>query len=416
VDIRLDLVGGMAGDMFIAALLDAFPALAPLLLDNIAATSADGAIGCQLLDFDDSVLTGKRFNVTREIRPEGIAVHACHEHATWQSIRAGLRAAAIDPSVRQHAIAIFELLADAEGAVHGVRSEDVAFHEVGAWDSIADIVGAATLIHALQGARWSCSPVPLGAGRVTTAHGILAVPAPATVRLLLGMSTLDDGIAGERVTPTGAAILRYLCGPDAEFRGTTAVVRRLVATGCGFGSRALRGISNHVRVLAFQADPAEEVATVVDDGSGGRDIHVIEFEVDDQSGEDLATGLDRLRVHPGILDVVQCPVFGKKGRIMMHVRVLVREQRLDDGIEACFRETTTIGLRHRVVKGVGLKRAIRHVDVDGERLRVKLAERPGGRTAKAESDDLGRTEGQALRTRLRRRAEAEALLGSATDV
>jgi uncharacterized protein (DUF111 family) len=136
-----------------------------------------------------------------------------------------------------HAVQIFTLLAEAEAWVHGIEVERVAFHEVGAWDSIADIVGAAALIAALGATRWSSSPVPLGSGRVTTAHGVLPVPAPATARLLTGMTTVDDGVAGERVTPTGAAILRYLC-PPAENAAASLAARKLIACGTGFGSRA----------------------------------------------------------------------------------------------------------------------------------------------------------------------------------
>ncbi len=401
--IHLDLIGGLAGDMFIAALLDAFPEHEASVIQSVAALQASSIV-CRVEPFADRVLQGRRFYV--EAAQEFSLNPAAHVHTTWRSIQARIRAADLSPGIKGHALAIFGLLADAEGSVHGVPAEEVEFHEVGAWDSIADIVGAAALIHALAASCWTASPAPLGGGRAHTAHGELPVPAPATARLLLGMPTLDDGIGGERVTPTGAAILRYLCPPssssDTGAKSPASAVRRLCRIGTGFGARRLPGLSNHVRVLCF-----EPIAV----SSGGqREISVLEFEVDDQSGEDLATGLDRLRAHAGVLDVVQTAVFGKKGRLMMHVRVLARQAESSAVVEACFRETTTIGLRRHTVEGIGLNRSLDEVCVDGHRLRVKLVERPGGVTAKTECDDVRTQDTHAERASMRQRAEAAALL------
>jgi pyridinium-3,5-bisthiocarboxylic acid mononucleotide nickel chelatase len=413
VELHLDLVGGLAGDMFIAGLLDAFPEHETAVLSAIECISEAHPVTCSLQPHADRVLSGRRFVVesfTKYIGHIPFAFPPSHEHTDWRSIRHRLQEAQVDEAVRCHAIAIFELLAQAEASVHGVAVDEVMFHEVGAWDSIADIVGAAVLIDALGAARWTTSAVPLGSGRVRTAHGLLAVPAPATTALLMGMATLDDGVAGERVTPTGAAILRYLCPPqlpNMEAAVARSQVRILRRSGNGFGSRVLPGLSNHVRVLCF--DTAEAIE------GGHREIDVLEFEVDDQSGEDLAAGLDRLRAHPAVLDVTQSPVFGKKGRMMVHVRALVRHGCMNEGIEACFRETTTIGLRHSRVRGIGLKRSIEEVMVDGLPLRVKIAERPGGRTAKTESDDVLTHSDHARRAALRARAERQALDGKQVE-
>ncbi len=230
----------------------------------------------------------------------------------------------------------------------------------------------------------------------------MPVPAPATALLLQGFETFDDGIPGERVTPTGAAILRYLgCAP-----GTGKAPRRLARTGLGFGTRALPGLSNCLRALVFEAQHTDIAA-------GHRELAVIQFEVDDQSAEDLAAGLDRLRATEGVHDVVQMAVFGKKGRMATHVQVLARPAALETVSEACFRETTTIGLRTHLVNGLALPRRTAEVEVDGRRLRVKLVERPGGATGKAEADDALATPGHAARARLRRRAEAMAEDGDA---
>jgi pyridinium-3,5-bisthiocarboxylic acid mononucleotide nickel chelatase len=404
MQIHLDALGGMAGDMFAAALLDAFPEHEAGVRASVRTACRD--VTCALLAHDDGVLTGRRFVVEGPGSAEdGAHAHGTHHHhhgdahphRHWAAIRSDLAGSGLAPGVRDRALAIFTHLAEAEARVHGVDVDAVAFHEVGAWDSIADIVAAAHLADALGATRWSVGPLPLGSGRVMTAHGPLPVPAPATALLLEGFPTLDDGVPGERVTPTGAAILRHLCDPAAAAAPVPRVLRR---SGTGFGTRRLPGLSNCVRALVF-----EEVATA---GAGHRALGVIAFEVDDQSAEDLALGLDRLRAHPAVFDVVQAPVFGKKGRMMTHVRALVRADALAEAVEACFRETTTIGLRHHVVAGAALARRHETVEVDGRPVRVKTVARPGGRTAKAEADDAA-GDTHAARAALRRRAEARAL-------
>ncbi|AIQ89475.1 LarC family nickel insertion protein [Methylobacterium oryzae] len=428
--IHLDALGGVAGDMFAAALLDAFPEHQAGVSASIRAV--DGRIACAVRAHNDGILSGARFAVSAPGVEPGPAPHRhdhparhdhphphdhAHDHAhddghghgdghdqghghghrPWSEIRAALEAADLAPAVRAQALAIFGHLAAAEARVHGIAVEAVAFHEVGAFDSIADIVAAAHLIAALGARSWSVSALPLGSGRVRTQHGPLPVPAPATTLLLEGFSTLDDGVPGERVTPTGAAILRHLCGEDPGRGRPRGILGR---TGIGFGTKVLPGLSNCLRVLVLDEAAARP---------GRRDLAVIAFEIDDQSGEDLAMGLDRLRGEPGILDVVQAPVLGKKGRMMARIQVLVRPESLEAAIAACFRETTTIGLRYHRVEGAVLDREARTVDHAGRPVRVKVVDRPGGRTAKAEADDARDHAGHAARARLRREAERLAL-------
>lgn len=208
---------------------------------------------------------------------------------------------------------------------------------------------------------------------------------------------MDDGVAGERVTPTGAAILRHL--------GCTAGIvprpGRLSASGLGFGARKLPGLANVLRVLAFDltdAPAADEVA-------------LLGFEVDDQTAEDLALGLDRLRACHGVLDVVQSPVFGKKGRMAAQVQVLAQPQQLAAIINACFTETTTLGVRHQLLaRSVLERKETASAAADGTAVRVKLARRPDGElSAKAESDDVRAGGGRSAREILRRASEATAL-------
>ncbi len=415
MQIQLDALGGVAGDMFVAAVLDAFPEHEAGALASAAASLAGSAgdVTCRLVPHNDGVLQGRRFLVERGLVERAAPAHDHHSHdhhshghRHWSDIEADLRRADLSPAVRDHALAIFGHLARAEARVHGIAVAAVAFHEVGAWDSIADIVAGAHLVDALGAERWEIGPLPLGSGRVRTAHGPLPVPAPATVLLLEGFATIDDGVAGERVTPTGAAILRHLreLGSPEAPRGP----RRLGRTGIGFGTKTLPGLSNCLRLLVFDEAGAAQPAHAKP--APHRELAVIEFEVDDQSAEDLAMGLDRLRGHEHVFDVVQMPMFGKKGRMTTHVRALARVDGVTEAIAACFRETTTIGLRHHVVEGAALPRALATVEVEGRPVRVKVVDRPGGRTAKAEADDALAHATHATRAAIRREAERLALI------
>jgi uncharacterized protein (TIGR00299 family) protein len=383
--IHLNPLGGVAGDMFAACLLDAFPEHRQGVLD---AASLVAGVACRLLPHDDGTLTGVRFQVDASIHH--------HHHTAWRDIRAMLEAASLTPGTRRHAIGIFAVLAEAEGRVHGRPADEVTFHEVGAADSIADIVAAAALLDAIGPASWSVAPLPIGGGTVRTTHGMMPVPAPATALLLEGFTVHNDGIAGERVTPTGAAILRYLdCAATPQPPG---VLRN---SGYGFGTRTLPGISNCLRAMVFDTASATP--------GHHRELAVISFEVDDQSGEELATGLDRVRAVDGVHDVVQMPAFGKKSRLAVHVQVLTSPASLDAAVDACFRETTTIGLRTHIVQGRALPRSFATVEVEGYPLTVKLVERPADRgsllTGKAEADHVRPVSTHAARARLRRDAE-----------
>ncbi len=382
--IHLDPLGGIAGDMFIAAMLDAFPYLTE---GAIAAAQSVAPVSCTLKPHRDHALAGHRFTVEE-------SVHHHHHHAHWSDIRARILASGLTHKVKSHAIAIFTGLAEAESRIHGVSADDIAFHEVGAADSIADITGAAFLIDAIGPATWSTSPLPLGAGTVETAHGRLPIPAPATALLLQGLLVTDDGIPGERVTPTGAAILRHLgCGPRPA--GLL-----MGATGIGFGTRKLPGLSNCLRVLVFEQHEPSEPAAIPH-----RALLVITFEVDDQSPEDLATGLDRLRAAAGVHDVLTMPAIGKKGRMTTHIQILAAPAEEEAVLAACFAQTTTIGLRTQLVTARALPRQLTEATIDGRTIRLKTVQRPGGPTTKAELDDLAPAETHAARTRLRRQAE-----------
>lgn len=393
--VHLDAVGGIAGDMFSAALLDVRPDLWLACERAIAAVGLADGTRVSLAGHHDSMLTGSRFVV--ETAPQGRSV-IDRPHIRWRDIRDRIASACFDKGVQAVALSIFRTLAEAEGAVHGVDADDVVFHEVGADDSIADILSAAAIISGLGRCRWSIGPIPRGRGFVATEHGVLPVPAPATLELLKGFVMIDDGEQGERVTPTGAAILRHLA-PSQE---ADPVPRRLIGAGVGFGTRMLERRSNVLRASLFAA---------ADAGLQGDRVEVLRFEVDDQTGEDLAVALERLRGVVDVIDVCQWPVLGKKGRMGAAVQILVRPEAAERVVDEVLAETTTLGIRRGTVARTTVRREVR--DVDG--VPVKLARRPKGTSAKAEMDGLAHFQGVASRQAKRKRVESGAMEEEASD-
>lgn len=433
--IHLDAVGGVAGDMFVAALLDAFPDLAPRVLADARAVLPEGAGEPFLREGLSGGLAVRRFGLEgghshshthsahpslalmAEIDPatqtspavlvealgprvepgdEGArgsgepAHYHLHTHGagTYRDMVARIEAAPLGAGTSGHALAILSLIAQAESALHRVPVEEVHFHEIADWDSLLDVVAAGSLAAALEGAVWTVSPLPLGGGLVKTQHGLLPVPAPAAAALLQGFDWRDDGVSGERVTPTGAAILKHLARSGAPLGG------RLVASGNGAGTRNLPGLPNVLRALVFEPVAAEG------DTLAGDVVTVLECEIDDMTGEEIGTAMELLRGEPGVLDASFAPRFGKKGRPMVALRLLAQPDRAEAVAQACFAQTSTLGLRRREERRLVLKRAAGEV----AGVAVKRAARPGGDTVKAESDALtGDT--LAARRALKQRAE-----------
>jgi pyridinium-3,5-bisthiocarboxylic acid mononucleotide nickel chelatase len=274
----------------------------------------------------------------------------------------------------------------------------VQFHELGGWDTVVDCVAAAWLVNALGRPSWSLGPLPLGGGTVETAHGRLPIPAPATLRLLEGFALRDDGISGERVTPTGAAILHYL-KPTQTWM---APALRLAGTGYGLGTRELGGIPNLLRALFFQRSDS----LIADESIG-----IIRCEVDDQTAEDLAYALERLRTGPGVRDVCYWTAVGKQGRMVAAIQILCDPDVLHQVALACLNETSTIGVRTAVETRRVLPREMEVTQVDGRPVAIKRVTRPGGtQTSKIEFASLAESGGDfAERARIRRMAEGTSL-------
>lgn len=392
--IHLDLVGGLAGDMFVAALLDALPPLAAPLFAELAKVQPAGAPAPALTPTSQAGLRAARFGLARSPRPAGLAPAAAGAGSRYVDLRERIAGAGLDAATAREALALLATLADAEAHVHGIAVEHVHFHELADWDSLLDVVAAGFLAAHLDGAAWSASAVPLGSGTVKTAHGVLPVPAPATAHLLRGYPCRDDGVAGERVTPTGAAILRRLVPVESYARPRPGGT--LVAVGMGAGTRVVPGHANVARALVF-AEQAPATAPAV---------AALEFDIDDMTGEEIATAAEHLRATAGVIDVSVGARLGKKGRPLTDFRVLVDPAQTDAVARACFAQTSTLGLR--VVEA--RRHVLRRDEAPGDGVRVKLAHRPdGARTAKAEHDDV--REGATLHQRrsARARAEREAL-------
>ena len=400
--IRLDAVGGIAGDMFAAAMVDALPDLRARVLADAVAVLPPGTGTPVFMPGTSAGLHCLRFGLSAPAgdhhRHHDHHHHDHHAHAGFCDMVARIEAAPLSPGTATHAIAILRHLAEAEAAIHHVPVDEVHFHEIGDWDSLMDVTAAGSVAAALEGARWSVSALPRGDGLVRTRHGLLPVPAPATARLLEGFTWRDDGIGGERVTPTGAAILRHL----VEAASSRGIVGRLQGTGTGAGTREYPGQPNILRATLFEA-PADGLSEegLSEEGPGEEDILVLSFEIDDMSAEEIAVAADRLRASGGVRDLVLIPAIGKKGRPVHTFRLLVEPTARDSVADACFTETSTIGLRWQAARRAVLHRARAE---DGA-VRVKTVTRPAGPSRKAESDDLAPLAGLDARRAAKRKAE-----------
>jgi uncharacterized protein (TIGR00299 family) protein len=240
-----------------------------------------------------------------------------------------IHAAPLPDAVKASSERVFQVLAEAEAAVHGVAIDRVHFHEVGAVDSICDIVGACLAVNLLSIERIYCSPVNVGSGTVNTEHGVLPVPAPATARLLQNRPVYSRGPAMELTTPTGAAFVTAL----AESFGAMPPMR-ISAIGYGAGDRDFREQANVVRVMVGEPSGAAESTTV----------SLIEANIDDASPQVIAYAIDRL-LEAGALDAIVIPAQMKKGRPGVLLQIVSAPEKQEELVAVLFRETTTLGVR-----------------------------------------------------------------------
>jgi uncharacterized protein (TIGR00299 family) protein len=386
--VHLDTVGGVAGDMFVAAMLDALPELEARVRADLRAALPAAAGRVELTAGTSGGLAVRRFALVPPLDPPPPSpIH-------YGDIVALIEAAPLAPGSAEQALAILKRLGEAESRIHGVPLAAVHFHEIADWDSLADVVAAGSIAAALDGATWSVSDLPRGGGRVRTRHGLMPVPAPATALLLAGFRLIDDGVSGERVTPTGAAILAHLVDPEAR----PPAGARLLSSGLGAGTRQLPDMPNIVRAMVHDlaARPANDV------------VAVIAFDVDDMTGEEIGQAAERLRAAAGVLDLALSQHLGKKSRPLIEFRLLVEPAHREAVIDLCLVETSTIGLRWHEAQRRVLPRRAELIDGPDGQLRLKAVTRPDGSvTAKVEADDLGGLDGLAARRRAARRTEGD---------
>ncbi len=349
---------GLAGDMLLAALLDAG---APL--DAVrSAITATGLTGWEL--------TGER------ITTHGLSATRVHVdvHDPVTERRAAeliaLASAATPPPVADFAVRALTAIAIAEAALHQADPDTVHLHELGGHDTLIDIVGTAAALHALDVTSVHSAPLPLGTGQVRTRHGVLPSPAPATLSLLQGALVTGTGLPGETVTPTAAALLHA-----AGTRYGPPPVMTLARTGYGAGSRQLPDRPNVASVTLGTEPP-----TVV---TGTETVDVLATNLDDVTGETLAYVITQA-LAAGALDAWTTPAVMKKGRPAHVLHVLARPEDSAALQQLVFAETGTLGIRRSTVSRTALPRHSTSIDLDGVPIRIKHG--PYG--AKPEYEDL----------------------------
>jgi len=303
--------------------------------------------------------------------PEPVAAHTHAPHRHLSAILKIIRSAPLSEAVKERACRAFQVLGEAEAAIHSIPIEKVHFHEVGAVDTIVDIVCAAVGAELLGVDRWLASPLNVGSGTVKCQHGTLPVPAPATLALLGDAPVYAAGPPMERVTPTGAAVLRML---DVCYEALPAM--RVNASGYGAGGKDTPGEPNLLRLLVGEVTEQDIESSAVEP------IAIIETVVDDSNPQVVAYVSDML-LEAGAWDVYRAAVQMKKGRTGVQITVLCRPALLPRLRDILFRETTTIGLHWRLENKLALAREFVEVFTKWGDVRIKVARMPSGKIANA---------------------------------
>lgn len=360
----LEPFSGISGDMMLGALVHV--GLDPAWIEGLPARLGLDGVGVRVRDVQRASITCKKIDFDIPPQPHG-------RHL--DEIGALLANAALPDGVRARAMDAFTALAAEEARIHGVGIDDVHLHEVGAVDAILDIVGAIGGLDALGVERVYCGAISLGDGFVKAAHGVLPVPAPATLRLLEGLAVRPgpEG-TGELVTPTGAVLVKILSSGPIPSRFVPRT------SGYGAGSKDLVGRPNALRLTLADEHDARELLV--------EQLVTLVTDIDDMSPELVSGCADMLR-DAGALDVVQTSTQMKKGRSAVRLEVLAHDAQVSALEAMLFEHTTTLGVRRIAVERRSLARAGTVVRVLGHDVRVKVATLPnGGQRRKPEYDDL----------------------------
>lgn len=392
----LDPASGIAGDMFLGALVDV--GLDRGWLERLPSSLGLEGIEVRITGVQRSAIRCTKVDFDIPPQPHGRAVSEIHRL---------IDAAGIPEKVARSAHAAFEQIAAVESAIHGVGPDDLHLHEVGSVDAILDIVGSIWGLELLGVERVYNTRVSLGDGTVKTAHGVLPVPAPATIRLLEGFSVRHGPQgSGELTTPTGAALLRVLS------KGAAPQEYSPLRSGYGAGTRDIHGQLNALRIILGEAavEHHNEHHHHHHERVHTEHLHVLSADIDDMSPEELAGAADLLRAE-GALDVVLLHTTMKKGRLGTRVEALVQTSDLARLEEKIFLQFTTLGVKTFDVVRNALVRESRLVRFDGRDIRVKVATLPDGtQRAKPEFDDLRRVAEETARPLAEIRSEVMSAL------
>jgi pyridinium-3,5-bisthiocarboxylic acid mononucleotide nickel chelatase len=357
-----DCFSGISGDMVLGALVDAGADLREIEAGLRGLGLENWSISAEKVQRGAIFATHVKVKSAEE-----------HHHRGLSVILKRIEEAHLAHRVAARAAKIFERLAAAEAKVHNIEVEKVHFHEVGAVDSIVDIVGSAIGFELLGIDEFACSRFDVGGGQVKTAHGPLPVPAPATAELLRGAPTYSSGIERELVTPTGAAIATTLA---TRYEGIPPMTLRTI--GYGAGSADLKEKANVMRLLIGESIEANKAETAESEAGGRWDspVTVIETNLDDMSPQIYGYFAERA-LAAGALDVFSTPVQMKKNRPGQLVTLLSERENVTRLIDLIFSETTTIGVRTYDVRRKTLNREFVPVETPLGSVRMKVSRMNG---------------------------------------
>lgn len=364
---------GAAGDMIMSALLELHPQpdsfmekLNGLGIPNVTFKKTT-SVKCGISGTHVEVSVGGV--VEDEHIHEHEHGHHHHSHSGMHEIEHIIGHLDIPENVRNDAIGVYKLIAEAESHAHGCEINEIHFHEVGTMDAVADVVGTCLLINELNADRIIASPINVGSGQVRCAHGILPVPAPATAHILCGVPIYSNDIRGELCTPTGAAILKYFAEDFIPM--PTMPVSKI---GYGMGSKDFEA-ANCVRVMLGETqDKSDTVSELC-------------CNLDDMTGEAIGFAVSRL-FDAGALDVFTTPIGMKKNRPGILLTCICRENQRDEMLGLIFKHTTTIGVREYITNRYTLERTMETTHTQFGDVRVKRSSGWGVSRTKAEYDDM----------------------------
>jgi pyridinium-3,5-bisthiocarboxylic acid mononucleotide nickel chelatase len=353
-----DCIAGASGDMLLGALVDAGLKV-EVLQEKLKALHLEGEFELKAQKVNKNGFSATKVDVL-------VDEHYEHDHGRHLAeIESLIRKSSLTETIQENAIGMFRRLAEVEAGIHGKPIDEVHLHEVGGVDTIVDVVGTLLGLDTLGVEQVFCSPLPLGRGFVKGAHGLIPLPAPATVALLMGIPVLGSEIEMELVTPTGALLLSTLCRAFGPIPPMT-----LSGEGYGAGGRDLP-IPNVIRVLLG------EQAEIPGQGIETETLIMLETNIDDNSAEINGYVMEQL-FSAGALDVFFTPIQMKKNRPATLLSILCRPADVEKMETLLFRETSTLGLRRQLVERSCLERTSEVVDTPYGAIGVKVARLPDG--------------------------------------